>query len=185
MLSLIDSTVSWNIDASIGGALYNHKGSATLTNSTLSNNDTGIGGAFYTDQGSVTLSHCTIAEGFLGNRIANDGGIVTMQGTLLQGTCTLDSVTSGGNNIESPGNTCGFDQVTDQTDQTAEELNLGPLADNGGPTQTHLPELLPTKSVAIDFIPEAACEVDTDQRGVERPQGLDCDVGAVEVTQEP
>jgi hypothetical protein len=184
MLSLIDSTVSWNIDASIGGALYNHKGSATLTNSTLSNNDTGIGGAFYTDQGSVTLSHCTIAEGFLVNRIANDGGIVTMQGTLLQGTCTLDSVTSGGNNIESPGNTCGLDPLADQSNVSEAALNLGPLQNNGGPTLTQAPE---PPSVAIDVIdPENCADADgqpltTDQRGVTRPQGPRCDVGAVEV----
>jgi hypothetical protein len=36
-------------------------------------------------------------------------------------------------------------------------------------------------SVAIDVIPEAMCEVDEDQRGVTRPQGSACDVGAFEV----
>jgi hypothetical protein len=59
---------------------------------------------------------------------------------------------------------------------TPEELNLGPLQDNGGPTMTHA--LLPG-SIAIDVIPEAACEVDTDQRGF--PRDSMCDVGAFEV----
>jgi len=51
------------------------------------------------------------------------------------------------------------------------------LQDNGGPTWTHA--LLPGSS-AIDAIPPANCPVDTDQRGVTRPQGNNCDIGAYE-----
>jgi hypothetical protein len=62
---------------------------------------------------------------------------------------------------------------------TAAELNLGPLADNGGPTKTHA---LGSGSHAIDVIPEAGCAVDTDQRGRPRPEtgGDECDVGSFE-----
>ncbi|MFN2270319.1 MAG: choice-of-anchor Q domain-containing protein, partial [Anaerolineae bacterium] len=54
------------------------------------------------------------------------------------------------------------------------------LADNGGPTLTHA--LVPG-SPAIDAIPidDAGC-TGTDQRGVTRPQGAGCDIGAVEYT---
>jgi hypothetical protein len=57
---------------------------------------------------------------------------------------------------------------------------LGPLADNGGPTQTRLPQ---QGSPLLDAIPAAECapEIATDQRGVARPQGGFCDIGAVEV----
>ena len=55
-------------------------------------------------------------------------------------------------------------------------MRLGPLANNGGPTLTHLP--LPD-SPSIDFGSDADCPT-TDQRGVVRPQGAACDVGAVE-----
>ena len=62
---------------------------------------------------------------------------------------------------------------------------LGPLGNNGGPTQTHLPA---ASSQALEtgygFPPPAAdaCEA-RDQRGVPRPQGSGvCDMGAVEVT---
>ena len=63
---------------------------------------------------------------------------------------------------------------------------LGPLQNNGGPTETHA--LLPG-SVAIDQIPEADCVDEdgepliTDQRGELRPAGAEskCDVGAFEV----
>ena len=53
---------------------------------------------------------------------------------------------------------------------------IGPLADNGGPTWTHA---LQPASPAIDAADDAACPA-TDQRGVARPQGADCDVGAFE-----
>ena len=58
---------------------------------------------------------------------------------------------------------------------------LAALAANGGPTQTRLP--LAT-SPAAGAVPAAACTVLTvDQRGVTRPQGVDCEAGAVEIAE--
>ncbi len=97
-------------------------------------------------------------------------------------TCS-GNVTSLGGNIESPSNECGFTDPTDLVSVTEAELNLGPLQNNGGPTETHA--LLPG-SVAIDHVPAAMCvdaegqPLTTDQRGVARPQGGACDVGAFE-----
>ena len=78
---------------------------------------------------------------------------------------------------------CG---LTTATDKQAAGLDpsVGALANNGGPTQTLLPL---TGSPLIDAITAAACQtgpatgVTTDQRGVARPQGSGCDIGAVEV----
>jgi hypothetical protein len=88
-------------------------------------------------------------------------------------------VTSGDFNIESPGSTCGFDQPSDQVNVSADDLSLGPLQDNGGPTETHA---LGEGSVAIDQIPAEDCEVEADQRDEPRPEsgGDACDVGAFE-----
>lgn len=58
---------------------------------------------------------------------------------------------------------------------------LGALADNGGPTKTHLPQ---AGSPALDLIPAGSTGCtsgSTDQRGVARPQNGACDAGAVEV----
>ena len=73
-------------------------------------------------------------------------------------------------------NSCpGFTQVT------AAQLALGLLADNGGPTKTIA---LLAGSVAIDAAPDCTDydgnPIPTDQRGVARPQGQACDVGAYE-----
>ena len=53
---------------------------------------------------------------------------------------------------------------------------LGPLAANGGATMTHA---LVAGSPALDVVPTSDCAA-TDQRGVSRPQGLACDIGAFE-----
>jgi hypothetical protein len=59
---------------------------------------------------------------------------------------------------------------------------LGPLQDNGGATLTHA--LVPG-SPALDAAPvDANCPA-TDQRGVTRPQGAACDIGAVEGIAQP
>jgi len=86
-------------------------------------------------------------------------------------------ITSNGYNIESPGNTCGFDQTGDLVNITEGQLDLGELGDNGGPTMTHA---LGADSVAIDHIPAVDCGVTTDQRGEPRPVGDGCDVGSFE-----
>jgi hypothetical protein len=55
------------------------------------------------------------------------------------------------------------------------------LQNNGGPTQTIK---LIKGSPAIDAIPKGTngcgTEIKTDQRGVKRPQGKGCDIGAFE-----
>jgi hypothetical protein len=62
------------------------------------------------------------------------------------------------------------------TDQVVGSALLGALGDNGGATPTHA---LLSGSPAIDA-PDAALCPATDQRGVARPQGPACDVGAFE-----
>ena len=68
------------------------------------------------------------------------------------------------------------------TAYVTDNLKLGPLQDNGGPTMTHA---LGEGSVAIDVIPEAECvdadgaSLTTDQRSELRDSM--CDVGAFEV----
>jgi hypothetical protein len=60
---------------------------------------------------------------------------------------------------------------------TVSPLPVSPLQANGGPTQTH--DLL-AGSAARDAGDPGGCGLATDQRGVPRPQGARCDLGAIE-----
>src|SRR5258706_8142366 len=108
---------------------------------------------------------------------------VKVYDTILKGNsitnCSVDPVaaaeqiTSLGYNMSSDAS-CPFTQATDLNSTDA---MLGPLADNGGPTDTQAPGAF---SPAIDRVSVADCSVAADQRGVARPQGGACDVGAAE-----
>jgi len=87
-------------------------------------------------------------------------------------------VTRSGNNFASDAS-CGFTAPGSIENGSAQ---LGPLADNGGPTATRLPL---ARSPLRDAAAAGPCEA-FDQRGVVRPQDGDgdgsaaCDIGAVE-----
>lgn len=90
----------------------------------------------------------------------------------ISGSSPILTITSSLSSDES----CGFD--LENTDP-----QLGPLASNGGPTQTHLP--LPGSPVIDAGAASPVCP-DVDQRGLDRPEDgdgdstADCDIGAVE-----
>ena len=87
------------------------------------------------------------------------------------------SPSSSDYNLSSDASCTSFTQPHDM--QNVNPL-IGPLANNGGPTQTHA--LLPG-SPAVDRIPAVGANCPAiDQRGIARPQGLACDIGAYEAT---
>jgi hypothetical protein len=131
------------------------------------------------------LTNNTVSGSISSGSGGDEHSSIVTAATLIDGACTtvvggVVNWTSIDNNIESPGDTCSFVQSTDQVNVSAARLNLGPLQQNGGLTETHA--LLPD-SVAIDWIPQLDCQVDTDQRGERRPEtgGTMCDVGSFEV----
>jgi hypothetical protein len=184
------STVSGNVAGVEGGGIYN-SGDLTLINNTVSGNAAGTaGGGIHSDDSTVDV---VLINNTVANNSAPDGSAVssdlsaplTFRGNVVQGTCGgLGTFTSDGYNVESPGDTCAFTLASDQVGVSGAGLNLGALADNGGPTQTHA---LDAGSVAIDVIPEMECldadanPLTVDQRGEPRPGGAMCDVGAFEV----
>lgn len=188
-LTVTRSTVSDNAAANGGGIHVGSEtgvGDAVLINSTVSHNAArnGIGGGIRVWSGMVILTSTTVSR----NTGTNGSGLslqpadslAVVTNSLLDGQC-FDlqlGVISNGHNIESPGETCGFNQDSDQAGVSVEQLSLGPLQNNGGPTTTHA---LRQGSAAIDWIDEALCEVSEDQRGVLRPWGAACDVGAFEL----
>ncbi|MDH3767966.1 MAG: DUF2341 domain-containing protein, partial [Gammaproteobacteria bacterium] len=188
------ATIVWNRGTLSGNAANNGGGllnngpagiSATLTNVTISGNSTpGNGGGINTSRG-VDLIHATV----YGNSATQGAGVHTQGGGSVRFTnsvvanhspaslaCGSSNTITLGGNVESTGNSCEFTDPSDQHSVTATDLKMGPLANNGGPTQTHA---LNTGSFAVDAAigcPPPA----TDQRGTARPDGAACDSGAFE-----
>jgi predicted outer membrane repeat protein len=149
-VNITNSTFAGNDGGGHGGAISNSVGTLSVTHSTLWNNAAVFGGGFFFDGTTITLRNTIIAN--------------SQRGTNCFGTGT--GVGSGGN-ISYPDASCSGANV---------DPKLGTLANNGGPTETIA--LLPD-SPAIDAALDCSLAV-TDQRGVTRPQGAACDIGAFE-----
>jgi hypothetical protein len=176
-LAVVDSTVSQHFEAGIENA---DDAEVLIVNSTVSSNDPGL---VVGENTATMIRHSTFGTIALFDRFPRPrAASLSVTNSIIASCGFLDQesvLTSGGYNIESDSDTCGFDQPTDQVDVTADALKLGPLQDNGGPTPTRA---LGEGSTAIDVIPQEACSETTDQRGAPRPEsgGDRCDIGALE-----
>lgn len=194
--TVADSTFSGNT-ASGGGGGISTEGTMTITNSTFTDNTSesvDSGGALdaQTDGGAdVVLTYVTISSNTApvgANIEIGDEATTTLVafGTVIANplgggeSCSFlnDSTTTSTFSYEQGGASCGFTGSGDTSDGA--DPQLGALADNGGPTPTMLPA---ESSPLVDAIPTADCDpaITTDQRGVTRPQGPGCDIGAVEL----
>jgi hypothetical protein len=181
-LALSSSTISGSTSGGHGSAIYSAC-ATTITNSTLSGNSaTGAsgGGGLYLTNATGTVTAATIANhrATFGAGVYHQGsGTLSLRATLLAANTTGNCdgvVASLGYNMSSDMNCSAFTQPGDRQNAL---LPLGPLQSNGGPTPTHLPL---SGSAAINAI-ATPCPVTIDQRGVARPQGSGCEVGAVEL----
>jgi hypothetical protein len=185
----VRNTTFSNNSADFGGGIYNNAGGTlTVTNSTFSENSASIvGGGIANAVGPLTVTNSTFsgnsAAGAGGGIFNNNGGTLTVTNTIVAnstsgGNC-LGDITDGGYNIDD-GTSCGFSAANNSMPSTEPLLAAG-LANNGGPTKTIA---LRDASPAINAIPQGTngcgTEVTTDQRGVERPQGKGCEIGAFE-----
>ena len=198
-LILTNSTVSDNEAGSNAGGIVNDGrggGTTTIRNSTVSGNKAvqNTAGGIMNFSGTIVIENSTIT-----NNSASDGrgGVVSGGSTEVRSSILSDNTvdvsyagntnpySSGGHNLVGSGNAVGaFNATGDQKDVS--DPGLGPLADNGGPTETHLPR---EASPAIDK--GNSFGLTTDQRGETRPKdqpsianasgGDGSDVGAVEL----
>jgi hypothetical protein len=163
-----NSTISGNQATNDGGGLFfynNPPAGSDIRSATIANNTAGgDGGGIYLYSGSLPLENTIVA----GNTAGTNNDISSGEG----GDFVLDH-----DLIQDPGNASFTDNGGNIFNQSPQ---LGPLANNGGPTQTMLPA---ATSPAIDA--GTATVPPVDQRGVLRPQGPGFDIGAVEVARVP
>lgn len=183
LVHVLNSTISGNTGASpvgwagslTGGAFIG--GVVTMENVTISGN-TGDPGAVWVG-GRLDMVHVTIEDntGGLMNCDACGGRTTSVNSIIsnsefVPGVNCYGTITSGGYNIDS-GDSCGFGA---SGDMIWTDPRLLPLGNAMGVTEVHA---LDRRSPAIDAARLGSCP-GADQRGVRRPQGRGCDIGAVE-----
>lgn len=166
-------------------------GILNLTNTTIHANEyDGIEGGRCALQLYETgmVSFCTITD----NHSSSEEGVglctsspssLTLRSTILSGNKKPGTITSGNCTFYTPptsatynledANTCNFSPATNLINT---DPKLGPLQNNGGPTQTRA---LLDGSPAIDYV-RIDTGVTVDQRGFTRPIGPWADIGAYE-----
>src|SRR4030095_8631407 len=112
--TIVNSTISGNSAGSNGGGISNGA-LMEITNSTISNNSAGSGGGIY-NSFRLEIANTIFNAGASGENIFNSGGTVTSHGY------NLSSDDGGG-------------YLTGPSDQINTDPMLGPLQDNGGPTE--------------------------------------------------
>jgi len=144
-------TISGNhSDGNGGGVQAIAGGNNIFENVTVSGNTATSGAGFYVNVADVSLDHSTVTDnsGSSGSGVfLTSGSTITVSNSIIAGNSAANtnpveirgSIQSGGNNIigDDPGDAAGVsgEVGSDLLDQTG--LFLGPLADNGGPVQTH------------------------------------------------
>jgi hypothetical protein len=207
-IEIVASTISANTAITDGGGIYVPWASfggpiVTVRNSTLSGNSAGRQGGAFSDIGGISSSGRFISKAhFLNTSVISNtaslgsgGGLyhaghiggedgpqeLTLENVLLSGNTggncggavSADGFISYGHNLSSD---ASCPALTGPGDLKKIAAKIGPLQNNGGSTQTHA---LLDGSPAIDAGGAANCPA-TDQRGISRPQGAACDIGAYE-----
>jgi len=193
--SISNSLFLANDSSFSSGAIIIFDGSTDFSNVTFSGNTSVDNGAAVSliNNSTSTFTNCTFygnetsaGANPIGGILINGPGTSTIVNTIFEGNLNAGSVsdcaaggggafTSLGSNLtDTDGTNC---PLLDPTDIIRSSAGLMGLADNGGETHTHAIDNL---SSAYDAGADASCP-DTDARGIARPQGISCDIGAFEL----
>ncbi len=193
-LTISNTTISQGLAGANGGGIFND-GALNLTNVTITHNSAAGGGGIYNVENTqpLALTNTTIVSNTntpdsAGAGIFNTGAALTLKNTLVAFNGTLHncagSISSAGHNLASD-STCNFTAAGDLINKNP---LLSPLQNNGGvifayggaaPSYALLPG-----SPALNAGTNVGCPA-VDQRGVARPHGAHCDIGAYEANDAP
>ena len=183
--TLIDRSAIFDND---GAGVYAAYHNLTVSNTTVSgNNGLGIGGEFFEVVSSTITGNADVGV---------YGALYSMElfQNLIAGNAAGEAYLSpawGYNYATTSGNLFGHSGVSGIVGFTPDASDITPsdalnaiidpaLAFNGGATMTHLLRATsPAKDAGV------SCMTSVDQRGVTRPRGLACDIGAVELVPDP
>jgi uncharacterized repeat protein (TIGR01451 family) len=182
-----------------GGVSLNITGNATANNWTVAGNTAvappsgvAVGGGINVTGGTLKLNHATVtdnsASGNADDLHTSGTGAITVQNSIVAGSsasgavpCAADGgpIASAGHNIDL-GTSCHFTATGDRSNT---DPRLGPLTSN----TTFDPFALGTRALlyaspAVDAADAPNCPAD-DELGTLRPQGVACDIGAIESPQ--
>jgi CSLREA domain-containing protein len=193
-LTINSTTISRGSAGANGGGVFND-GALDLTNVTITENTAASGGGIHNagstlslDLTNTTIVSNTNSPDSAGAGIFNAGAALTLKNTLVGYNGTLGncagSITSEGHNLATDG-TCHFTTTGDLINATpllsAFEDHGGAVFPYGGAAPTYA---LLRGSPAINAGTNAGCPA-VDQRGMMRPHGAYCDIGAYEANDAP
>ncbi|MEM7111339.1 MAG: choice-of-anchor Q domain-containing protein [Chloroflexota bacterium] len=187
-LTITNSTFSMNTGSNGGGIYNSATGTLTVVNSTFSANSVTFQGGGLSNEGTIsTIANSTFvgnsAIGVFGGGIRSIGTITVIANTIIAdsptgGNCTGLAPSTSTSNLTDSGGCWSW------TNSLVPATHLGPLADNSGKTQTVALLGAVGSNSAIDNGDATTCALTAvpsrDQRGVGRPQGTACDIGAFE-----
>jgi hypothetical protein len=170
-----------------GGAIFNLNGTVTLTFSTLAGNTADNGGAIYNLgyslsglAASLTVSGTILSDSVSSGATAVDDLVNNEPSTVASGTTNAASATvtyQNGNIVEISSNTGGTVNGSASLTGINKDPGLAGLAPNPpGSTDT-----MAITSGSSAFEATSCGTTTVDQRGVTRPQGSLCDIGAYEL----
>ena len=191
-LTVTDSTIAGNSATGLGGGLQSSGTAAIVTNCTIAGNSAEFGGGIETET-IVTVFDSTIAyNGTMdsgGGLLVDSGASATLDNTIVAQNSTIsvlatssptpddianEGTLSGSFNLIGDGGSGGLTNINGNQVGVASP-GLGPLANNGGPTQTiaFSPAARPSTPAAMHcaVIP-AGQPLTTDQRGTGLPADL-------------
>jgi predicted outer membrane repeat protein len=203
-VTVLSSTLNGNTADDFAGGIGQFNGELSIINSTITGNEARLGGGgvrSYVDN-TMSVINSTINNNTISGTMLEGGGIrnegpMTLYNTIVANSTGDVDVNNTGGTLNAASSTIVADGSLTAPGITDDNPQLGPLADNGGPTLTHLPQpgspainagdnsiidgTAPPVDINGDGTIDANDTLDTDQRDFARVIAETVDIGAVEV----